>query len=481
MNSTKKNFLNNLVYQMLLILLPLITAPYISRVLGPENIGKYSYTYSIAIYFALFAKLGFDNYGNRTIARSSKESDTLSKTFSGIFYLQMVLGIFVFILYLIYSFLFSGNTILSLIQGFWVLSTIFDLNWFFFGLENFTLVIIRNSLVKIVTVIFIFLFVRRTGDLFTYALIMSAGSLVGFISTWPFVFKKVNLTKINIPIILSHFYPTLKLFIPVIAISFFTIMDKIMLGNISSFNQVGFFESAEKVLLAPKGVIGALGTVMLPKMAKIYSSRSESNKNNMSVSSISFVLVFGIGCLGGIISVSNVFVPVFFGEKYLSAIPVLSVMALSLPFYAVGNVVRTQLLIPNLKDGPYIVSVVLGALVNLTVNFFLIPLYGALGAGIATLCAEVCISLTQMVYVKSEIQFSKFLPLISNCIVSSIFMAIIIRIISFYLNVRLLTLIIQIFVGVVFYCGIFILISILSKDKYSINLLKQIGIAKSKK
>lgn len=474
MNTIKKNFAYNAIYQILVIILPIVTAPFVSRVLGPTKMGQYSYTYSIATYFLLIAKLGFDNYGNRSIARIRSSKGDLDKTFSGIYYLQFIIAFSIMCLYSIYVLFISKYSTLALMQGLWVLGALFDINWFFYGLEEFSIIILRNTLVKIISIVLIFCIVRGPNDLWKYTLILSASSVAGFLITWPFVFSKVKLVKIQLKEIFSHFRQTILLFIPVIAISVFTILDKIMLGYMSSFTQVGYFEAAEKVMMAPKGIIGALGTVMLPRMANLYSSGDNKNKRVFIDLSVGFALVFSIGCMFGIMGVAETFVPIFFGPKYLATTMILKIMAIVLPFYAIGNVVRTQLLIPNMRDKPYINSVVFGAIVNVTLNFVLIPKLGARGTVIATIVAEIVIAVFQLLAVLRELKPNYFVMTVLYSLFSSGTMLFVIFLVKVILGNSLLSLLLQIVIGGMTFAITFILISSKSSDVISTKMVNTI-------
>jgi len=127
MNSVKKNFAYNFIYQVLIMILPLITAPYLSRVLRADGMGTYSYTYSIAYYFTLFGMLGLNNYGNRSIARIRNDKEKLSKTFWEIYGMQVITSIIIFIFYFLYAGFARTNRTISILQGCFVISVLLDI------------------------------------------------------------------------------------------------------------------------------------------------------------------------------------------------------------------------------------------------------------------------------------------------------------------------------------------------------------------
>lgn len=451
MTRLKKNFIYNAMYQVLIVLLPIITAPYISRVLGASKMGIYSYTYSVAYYFLLAAKLGLDNYGNRSISRVRDDKDKINQVFSSIYYFQFFIACIAIIGYIGYLFFISNNLTIAVIQILWVIGAIFDVNWLFYGLENFKVVVFRNTVVKVLAAIMILLLVRKSSDLWIYTLIMGGSALIGFLVTWPFVLKQVRLVYVKKQDVFKHFKQILILFIPVIAISVFTVLDKIMLGKLSSFSQVGFFEGAEKILIAPKGVIGALGIVMLPRMASLYGENNLKQRNKYIELSLSFAIVLSIAFMFGLIAISSNFVPFFYGIKFKPTIILLSIMAITLPFYSIGNVIRTQMLIPSMRDAPYVVSVILGAIINVIINLILIKPLGAVGAVVATLCAEIIVACYQINSVKKELELRKYMKLILYFFVIGLFMASVVLYIGVSIKNRILGLTIQIVVGMSIY------------------------------
>ena len=230
MKKVNKNFMYNMVYQILLYIIPFIVTPYISRVLGAENIGIYSYTYSIVTYFMLLTLLGINNYGTRNIARNHKNREKLSFTFSSIYYLQIIMGIIMLVIYNIsIIFMDKAYTMLFIINNLFIISAILDINWLFFGLEEFKITTVRNGIIKIVSVLLIFLLVKEKQDLWKYLLIMSGSLVISQLYLFLFRKKYVDFKKVKIKDITKHIKSICVLFIPVIAYSVYRVMDKTMI------------------------------------------------------------------------------------------------------------------------------------------------------------------------------------------------------------------------------------------------------------
>lgn len=452
MKSIKVNFIYNSIYQILVIILPIITMPYVSRMLGVESVGIYSYTQSIAYYFVMIAMLGVGNYGNRTCAIYSNDKDKLSKEFISIYIFQVIVSTIAIIAYIIYITKFDIKyNLLGKIQIIYVASAMFDVSWFFAGIEEFKLITIRNAIVKITTVILILLLVKNEGDLWIYTLIMSSGVFISQIIIWPFINRYINFKKPKLKEIIKHIKPNLILFIPVLAVSLYKIMDKIMIGALSDMIQGGYYSNAEKIISLPTIIISSLGTVMLPRMSNLIANDKMNMAREYIKNSMFFVLYFSIAFTFGLIGISPNFVPIFFGNDFVECIKLITFMSPIIIFIGWSNVIRTQYLIPNSRDREYIVSVALGAVANLSINIILIPSCGALGAVIGTLGAELCVSMVQTIYIKDELPVKEYIRESLVFIPIGFTMAIIIRFLGNISMNKIILLILQIICGGTFY------------------------------
>ena len=453
MKSLQKNFLYNVLYQILLVILPLITAPYISRTLGATAVGVYSYTYSVAYYFLLIAMLGIGNHGNRSIAAVRDDRKKLNKTISSIYSLQVITFSIAILANAIYLVLFvKDNRLIVLLQLIYVTSGLFDIGWLFFGLEQFKLTVARNTLIKISTVVLMFVFVHKPSDLWKYTLIMSAGTLFSQAYLWLYVKKYVSFEKCSVKEITSNIKPVLILFIPVLAYSIYKVMDKIMLGNMSSYDQVGFYNNAEKIINIPMGIITALGTVMLPRMSNIVANGDKKRVDDYIRISAKLVTLLSSAIAFGLMGVSSVLAPVFFGDEFIACGEIIRLLSVTVFFIAWANVIRTQYLIPNKRDSIYLTSTMVGAILNLIINWMLIPKYQANGAAFGTIVAEFSVMLVQMVAVKNELPMRKYIMSYSPILIIGLIMAVLVDRIGIKLGVSVSTLAIQILAGGFFFC-----------------------------
>lgn len=408
MKTVLKNFIYNTGYQLLTILIPIITTPYLARIIGAEGIGKYSYANSIAYYFVMFIMLGLNNYGNRTIAGARRDKKDLSKKFHEIYLMQLIIGVCVLTIYVFFCYMFKRNDLIQWLMVIYVLSAIFDINWFFFGMEQFKLTVTRNIIIKLLSTVCIFGFVRDKKDIYIYILISLLSSLISNLVLWTVIFKYVDVTQIRISDSLKHIKPNLILFIPIVAVSLYKYMDKIMLGLMSNMEQVGYYEYSEKIIQIPIALVNSLGTVMLPKMSNIVATGQKSEEKRFLSGSIILAIFCSSSICFGLMGIAKEFVPVFYGSGFDDCVILFYILLPSCCFIAFASVIRTQYLIPHKKDDIYIKSVLLGALVNFVLNIILIKYLNSKGAAIATLVAEMMVCVYQCIKTKQDLDIKRY-------------------------------------------------------------------------
>ncbi len=450
MKQVSKNLIYNIIYQLFIFIIPLISTPYISRILGVNNIGIYAYTYSIISYFMLGAMIGINNHGTRTIAKNSNDKKQISKDFCSIYALQLMLTLVMIIIYIAFTQLVAYDyKNIMIIQTIFLISVALDINWFFFGLENFKITISKNIIIKVFTLILIFIFVKNKNDLWKYTLIMSSGTLISQAYLWIYIKKYIAFTKVKFKDILSHIKPCLILFVPVIAYSIYRIMDKTMIGFFSNTIELGNYESAEKIINIPISFITAFGTVMLPHMSK--EKNNSSNFNNTLLKSFNLCLCFSIPMAFGLFMISNDITTIFFGNEFIKTSIIIKSLSTTIIFSSIANVIRTNYLIPNEKDNIYVKSTICGAIINLITNLILIPKYGAYGACVGTIFAEFFVMLYQILKTYKEINYHKILQFILSYSFNSIIMCISIIIINLIVKNIYIKIILQILLGFILY------------------------------
>lgn len=452
MNKIKKNFLYNAVYQVLVLILPFITIPYVSRVLGADGIGTYSFTYSIVYYFMLVALLGINNHGNRSIAKVRENKKKLSETFSGIYMIQLVASISMILLYVFYLLIFSPEFIdIAWIQIIYIFSAMFDINWFFFGNEEFKLTVTRSIVIKLLSIAAIFLFVKTPSDVWIYTLILSLSTLISQMVLWPSLLKRTKLVLPRKNEILKHVKPCLVLFVPVIAVSLYKVMDKIMLGLMTDVVEVGYYEQAEKITMIPLGLVTALGTVLMPHMSNLAAKGHEEKIKEYIEKSINFMMFLAFPICLGLIAIANKFVPLFLGDGFGASVILIQLLSVVILFIAFANTFRTGYFIPKEKDRIFVGFTLTGAIVNLIVNFALIPSMKSVGACIGTIIAEFAVMMYQLVALRNDLPINKYIKNVLPFLLKSLTMFLIVWPISLLGLSNFMTVMAQIAVGGVVY------------------------------
>lgn len=455
LSTIKKNFIYNVIYQLLLVILPLISVPYVSRVMGAEAMGEYSYTYSIVTYFMLISMLGINNYGNKRISYLKDNRKEVSKEFWEIYSLQIVMTLLMVIGYIIYLiFICKSYHVLSTLLLIALISCMFDINWLFFGLEKFKLTVTRNIIIKILSVCMVFLLIKSPKDVWLYTIIMSTSTLISQLLLLPFLRKEVEFIFPTYNGILSHLKECIILFIPVIAYSIYKIMDKTMLGIIKAALDLGYYEYAEKIYNIPSGLITALGTVMLPRISNMISRNESKEVESLINKSFEFVFFISIPITFGLSAIASNLAVVFLGNSYEETGKLLSILSFCILFIAIANVIRTQILIPNSKNKEYVSATIIGSIINLVLNIYLIPVLGAIGACIGTVSAEFIVMIVEMFFVRKTYITTENIIKFIRFLVKGIIMyicVIMINVLDCSAFVKLTT---QIAVGVLVYCGI---------------------------
>lgn len=447
-SSIKKNMLYQSGYEILVLLLPFITSPYIARTFGAQYLGIYSYTVSVAYYFQMFAMLGIKFYGNRAIAQCRNDRDKMNDTYSEILVLHVFVSIISILAYISYCFFEKQYTNITIIQGMVVLASLFDVSWFFFGIEQFKITVIRSALIKLISVALLFILTNKQEDFWIYVVLMAGSQLANQIILFIMARKYVTFKRPKCKAVISHIKPMLILFIPVLSLGIYKYTDKIMLGLFGMETELGFYENAEKIVNIPLSVVFSFGSVMLPKISQmVISGESKAVERYMQLS-IKFMVGLSIGMSAGLMGISSVFAPVFWGSEFTRSGILIFVLAVSIPFSTLANIVRNQDLIPNKKDSQYSLSILLGAIINIVLNYILIPLYGALGVSIATVSAEVFVCLIQLFLSNCKFPYGKYI--LGTCIFlfPSVIMYFIVFCFGEHVGTSVLTLVLQVLIGV---------------------------------
>ena len=469
-SSVAKNYVYNLIYQLLTIITPLITTPYIARILGAKNNGIYGYTMSIVTYFILFGSLGVAMYGQREIAYVQDDKEKQTNIFWEVNIIKLVsysISMIVFYLLFCIDGQYSAYYKILLIE---MVANLIDISWFFQGNEDFKKTVLRNLIVKSIGLVCIFLFVKSKSDLWIYFLIFVLADLIGNLSLWLYLPKCLDKRKNKVKL-KKHLKSIILLFLPQIAIQIYAVVDKTMIGKLTNnLSEVGYYDQAQKIVRALLLVVGALSSVMCSRIANAYSRNKNEEIRKYMLQSINMVFLIAIPAIFGIFALSEALVPIYFGPGYEKVIPILNLTSIILIVIGLNNVTGMQYLIQVKKQNVFTFSVVVGAIVNVILNIVLINMLGTIGAVYASVSAETIILLIQLHYTKDYIRLKDILTSLTKYLISGLIMFLLVRVLFLNFKTNLYSFLIELVVGAISYIAILLIL----KSQFIIDLINQV-------
>ena len=401
--SIKYNFVMNLILTASNFLFPLITFPYVSRVLQVEANGILAYVTSIVSYFSLVASLGIPTYGIRAAATVRDDKRKLSKVVQELLIINIVLVGFVLIIYFIMLFTFPSMLVyreLFYINAIGIVLNVLGVNWFFQAIEQYDYITVRSIIFLILSIVLKFIFLHQPIDYIIYGLILVFSSAGSNILNFKRLFQYITLKKQDKYEFVPHFKPILILFAQSLVISIYTNLDLIMLGSIKDSYEVGLYTAATKLKLILLSIVNSLGNVLLPRMSYYAKRNMKEQFERITAQALNFTLFisFPLAVFFTLNAKESLFL--LAGEQYLGA--VLSMQFLTIAVIPIGitGILGIQVLTPLEKEKYLLISVIVGAVIDLLLNFTLISSYGSSGAAFATMIAEFAVLLVQIYYTR---------------------------------------------------------------------------------
>ncbi|HFK1497447.1 TPA: oligosaccharide flippase family protein [Bacillus paranthracis] len=473
MSKLVSNYIFNTMYQFLILILPFLSTPYVARVLSPQGIGISSYTTSVVQVFMFFAILGIQVYGNRQVALvKHKGKKELSKQFCSIYSIQFFSSIIMIIVYMLFvNYYVETNKHIFLIQTLAIIGVLLDISWLFIGLEELKKVVTRNALIKLTSVLLIFILVKEPKDLYLYVLINVVSNIIGQLIMWLQISKYIVLTPIKISYVMEHIKPMIMIFLPLIFIQLYTVYNKVVLGVTAGNVDVGFYDQALKVVQLTLAIVTSLGTVMLPRISSEYAKGNYDNINRYINRILRFVLFITMPMCIGLISISAQFIPWFLGTGYSEVVVLIRIISPIIIFIGCANVFGMQILIPTQQQRKYTIAVASGAIMSVITNICLVNSLGSIGTAIALLMAEGIGVLIQGIFVRSFIEFKSVLRYAYKYLLASVFMGGVVLSIGKLVNSSgVLVILVQISTAIIVY----VILMIVIKDELFILILKKI-------
>lgn len=470
--SVKKNYLFNLMYEVLAVLVPFVTTPYVSRVLGVTAIGDYNYINGIVSYFGLIAVTGTATFGNREISIVQKDKEKSSEYFFEILFFRIICTGIALLPYLILILNSNGlYKTLYLINLLMFLSWIFDVSWFCQGMENFVVTAIRNSIVKISGAILIFLLIKNPLDLWKYTMIYSGSMLLGNMTMWVYVVKQVSWPGIKKIHVFRNVKPIFQLFIPVIAIQIYTVMDKTMLGFLDNTTQVGYYSQGQRIIELAITVLNSLISVLLPRISFLFSQGNIKELQCLIDKVLRYIFMMAMPMILGCVLLIDWFVPIFFGSGYDPVGNIIKVLSCMFIVLSLGRLFGTMLIAIN-QQMQYTIITIVAAVMNLLLNLVFLFYFhmGAMGVAIASVISEITATVIQLWDVKNVVKIKMMAKYFLQYLVPSLIMGLAIIFIQKMIGESLVGLIMAVGVG----SSVYFIVLLCTKDDIVISVLKEI-------
>lgn len=405
--SITKNAIYNILLNIASVIFPLITAPYISRVLEPNGVGLYNFAITYAGYFALVALLGIPTYGVREVSKNRDNKDCLTELVSQLMTIAAITTLGVSLIYILTIAIvgqLNENYIIFLLAGFFIYLAPFKINWYFQGIENFGYITKVSLIIRTLSVICLFIFVKQKDDLVIYIILSVLGGVFADLFNFMKMWKSGIKPRLTLKGIRPHINPLLVLFASSIAISIYTVLDTLMLGFIRGYEEVGYYTNAMHMSRVILTAVTSLSIVAVPRVSLYMNNKDYVNINLLMNKSFSAVSFLAIPIAIGLLCITPTFVPLFFGEKFMGAVVPLMILSLLIIVIGLNNLTGVQMLIGMGLDKLFFYSVLTGTITNFVMNCLFIPLWGAIGASVASVIAETLILLVTIYFVYNRTQ-----------------------------------------------------------------------------
>ena len=419
--------------------------------LRPEGVGANAFTNSIIQYSILFASMGIGYYGNRQIAYVREDSHKMAQTFWEIQIVKTMMTLLSIIAFEIFMMFYTRQPEYMIAQSINLVAVAFDISWFYEGIEDFKVTVLKNSFVKLISMAAIFLLIKGPYDVTLYIVVLAVSTLLGNLTLWPNI--KKDLPKININILnpWRHFLPMAELFIPQIATQVYVQLNKTMLGGMVSETSAGYYQYSDNLVKLILALVTATGTVMLPHVANAVSKGNMREVNQMLYKSFDFVSAVSYPMMFGLAAISLTLAPKYYGPGYDPVGPAMMIESIVILMIAWSNVLGVQYLLPINHQRDFTVSVTVGAVVNVILNIPLIHNWGLDGAMWSTVISEISVTLYQLWAVKGLLNYRQLFLNSWKYLLSGIIMFVLVFWMNQHFQDSWLMMGLEIIIGVIIY------------------------------
>lgn len=400
--SLRKNAIYNIILNVSNVLFPFVTTPYVSRILGVENIGVVNFAIAYAAYFVMFAMLGVPTYGMRVVAKCGESKEERSKVFFELFSIVTICSLIVSVIYVVSVFVVPTlyeERVFLLIAGMTVFLAPLNIEWYFGGRERFGMITMRSLVVKGVMLAGLFLFVRDRSDVMPYMWLQTVSLLLNHIWNWYYLIKhEIKKCSVKLLNIRLHVKPMLLLFSSYVAVSIYAMLDTLMLGFLSNYTEVGYYTSAMKISRLVMPIVAAMSQVVFVRVSALKEQGDLGTIKKVLEGSFAYMYTIAVPIAFGIIIIAPRFVPLFFGDEFIPSTLSLQILSLLILVIGMSNVYGSQLVQGMGYDKLFLKGVLVGSVLNFILNMFLIKPFGSVGASVASVVSEVMVTLVMYLF-----------------------------------------------------------------------------------
>lgn len=404
-HSIKVNFLMNIILTMSMFIFPLITFPYISRVLLPIGTGKVSFATSFISYFTMFAQLGIPTYGIRACSQVRDDREKLTRTVQELLIISVIMTIISYVALFI-----CLNTIprlqadkpLFVIVSFTIFLTTIGMEWLYKALEQYTYIAIRSIIFKFIALIAMYLLIHDENDYTLYGGITIFASSASYVLNFINAHKYISLKPIGKYNFKKHMKPIVVFFAMTCASTIYTNLDTVMLGFMKTDIDVGFYNAAIKIKMILVSIITSLGTVLLPRASYYVEKKQMKEFYTIASKALNFVFILASPMMIFFLCFAKEGILFLSGNAYQNSIVPMQVLMPTILLIGITNILGIQVLIPLGKEQIVLYSEIAGAVIDVLLNIILIPRFAATGAAIGTLVAEFVVLIFQYVILRNK-------------------------------------------------------------------------------
>ncbi|HPT59737.1 MAG TPA: flippase [Fervidobacterium sp.] len=472
--SIKRNYIYNLSYQIFSIIAPFITSPYIARVLGPENAGIFSFISTYVSYFVLFGRLSIDLYGTRELSYVKDDITKKSEIFWNLALLNFLNLLIAIGIYLAWFFIYKpDNGLFYIVSLLAIVSGMLDITWLFSAHEDFGMIALRNFIVRIISIVLLFVFVRSSGDLLNYFLINLITPLVINVSMLRYVKKYATFVKPTFSNAYKNFPKVVKISLPNLAVSVYTMLDKLLLGAISGNEYLGYYDYSKRIVGMALTIVSSMTPIMMVRMSGNFKNKDLSSVRSYVAKSFKFSVFSSVLIFSLLISVVPEFIPWFYGQNFSSTIILIQILSPTIVAVAMGTVAGHQFLLSVGKENLLSFALMIGATISFLLNILLIPRYHALGASLTSLITEVAVTTILYIIISKYVRVKALFTQNYKFFVFSLAVIAPLRIIGTKMGPSVVTNMVQTVVGTIIYL---VLSFVFDKDirSYIYNMLRNL-------